>query len=293
MSLAEASPVFFSGICNGTLGELLQGPLIQAEQLQIAIISLPIQRYSWVHYLRGVQGDYDSELAARPKCRKAIEMFLRWHGVALPEGTWAFASELPWGRGMASSTADIVATLRCLDAIFGTRCPPAMIARILREIERSDSVFLECYALYLSGAQEIVRLLPGNPAFYVCYIDEGRPVDTEAVTNRLLSHYADRLPQYRRTLDDMLGAFDNSDLTGIARCATESAILGQDVVPKKSLPMMLANRERFGADGIVVAHTGSLAGYLFAKQPDAMRIGEISAFFLSLGYQCQCAQAQF
>ncbi len=67
-----ASLNFYSGICNGTLGELLQGPLLQDGKPQIAIISLPIRRYSWVHYLCGCSGDHNDELGKRPKCRKAI-----------------------------------------------------------------------------------------------------------------------------------------------------------------------------------------------------------------------------
>lgn len=284
---------FYSGICNGTLGELLQGPLVRDGELQIAIISLPIRRYSWAHYLCGAKADEESGLAVRPKCRKAIELYLSNAGAALPEGAWAFSSELPWGRGMASSTADIVAAVRCLDAIFERQSSPDVIKMVLREIERSDSVFLESYALYLSGLQEVVRVLPGNPTFHVCYIDEGGGVDTEAVTARLFAHYSHRLPEYQRNLDAMLAAFDRADLPGIADCATQSAILGQSAVPKQSLRAMLDNRDRFGADGIVVAHTGSLIGYLFADRPGSMRIGQLSAFFLSLGYQCQYAHAQF
>jgi len=56
---------------------------------------------------------------------------------------------------------------------------------------------------------------------------------------------------------------------------------------------MLAHQTEFGADGIVVAHTGSLIGYLFRGPPEVQRVGELSAFFLELGYQCQRAQSGF
>lgn len=36
---ADSTPTFYSGICNGTLGELLQGPIIHDDRLQIAIVS--------------------------------------------------------------------------------------------------------------------------------------------------------------------------------------------------------------------------------------------------------------
>ncbi|WP_162237225.1 GHMP family kinase ATP-binding protein [Sphingomonas sp. Leaf242] len=281
---------YFSGVCNGTLGELLQGPLVASGKVEIAIISLPVAQHSWAYYLKGQAGDSVSELDIRPKCRKAIDIYLAKYELTLPSGLWAFSSELPWGRGMASSTADIVATLRCLDAVFGRKSEPAAIAPILREIERSDSVFLDGYALYLSGCQEVIRQLPGNPAFHVCYIDEQRVVNTDAVTPALLSNYIENLDAYERNLSEMLSAFDRGDLHSIGRCSTVSAILGQKAVPKRTLQPMVDHQDIFGADGIVVAHTGSLIGYLFKDRPSASRLGALSAFFLSMGYQCQYSQ---
>jgi uncharacterized protein involved in propanediol utilization len=183
---------------------------------------------------------------------------------------------------MASSTADIVATIRCLDAVYKAQSPPELISAILREIERSDSVFLEDHALYLSAKQRVVQRFPVNPRFHVCYIDEGDPVNTEALAPRLLRHY-----------EQNLSAFTRGDLPGIGRCATESAILSQDVVPKRHLEAMLERLTRYGADGVVVAHTGSLAGYLFARRPSPARIGELSSFFRGLGHQCRFVETGF
>ncbi|MCA0977165.1 hypothetical protein LCM19_02170 [Qipengyuania flava] len=275
------------------MGELLQGPIIHAGKLEIAIISLPLRRYSWAHYVCGAPGNHDDQLSGRSKCRKAIELYLGRHALTLPTGSWDFFSELPCGRGMASSTADIVATIRCLDAVFEGQSDVVTISEILREIERSDSVFLDSPALYLSAHQEVARLLPANAGFHVYYIDEEVAVDTEAVTGRLMTHYAHHLEPYQRLLADMLEAFDQRNLGEIGRCATESAILAQEVLPKKNLAAMLEQRGQFGADGIAVAHTGSVIGFLFADRPCAMQIGEISAFFRRLGYQCQYGQAQF
>ena len=214
------------------------------------------------------------------------------HGVSLPPGQWRFATDLVRGRGMASSTADIVATIRCLDAIFGTQSADAIPA-ILREIERSDSVFLETHALYLSGAQKVAACLPFNPTFHICYIDEGDVIDTEAMGERLLSHYASKASAYAAVLEDITEAFARGEASAIARCATCSAMLGQDAVPKRTLEAMLAHQAEFGADGVTVAHTGSLIGYLFRDRPDVRQVGELSAFFLELGYQCQRVQSGF
>ncbi len=282
----------YSGVCHGTLGELFQGPYDHAGSTQIAIISLPIRRYSWAHFEAGPAGDLAAETGDRPRCRRAIDLFLEHYGRSMPSGRWSFASDLPRGKGMASSTADIVATIRCLDAIHGTDSRD-LVPVILRDIERSDSVFLEGHALYLSGAQQVVRALPDNDGFHVCYLDDGGTVDTEAVTPRLLDHYHAQHDAYARVLMAMLDGFDRHDLSAIAAAATHSAALAQQVTPKRAHAALAGERERFGADGIVVAHTGSLIGYLFACRPDPRRLGDLAAFYRSLGHQCACVRTGF
>ncbi|MBL8297844.1 MAG: hypothetical protein JNN30_05780 [Rhodanobacteraceae bacterium] len=283
----------FSGVCHGTLGELLQGPFVSNRQVCIGLISLPIKRYSWMHFTYGDDGDLLVDLAEKEKCRRVIELYLSRHRRALPRGRWSCESELLQGKGMASSTADMVATIRCLDALFGTSSPHALIADLLRQVERSDSVFLDTYALYLSARQKVIRYLGSELQFHACYIDEGHVVDTEQAGPALLTYYQQHLAAYQRNLDAALDAFRRQDSAAIAHCATISARLSQGVVPKQHLDTLLSQQRRFAADGIVVAHTGSLIGYLFVTRPDPVHMGELSAFFRSLGHQCRFAQTGF
>lgn len=284
---AEPSAAVHSGVCHGTLGELLQGPYERDGELHIGIISLPVRRYSWMHFAPGEDGDIDAELAGKDKCRQALGLYLAHHRKRLPPGRWSHDSELPTGKGMASSTADIVATIRCLDRVFGLRSSPALMAALLREIERSDSVFLDRHALYLSGRQEVVRTFPRALRLHACYIDEGGTVETERVAADLLGHYRDRLDDYRGNLQRMLQAFAAHDVRAICDCATRSAALAQGVIAKRAFDTLLERRRALGADGIVVAHTGSLIGYLYARRPSTARMGALSSFFRGLGHQCR------
>lgn len=283
----------YNGICHGTLGELIQGPFIHQGELRIGIVSLPIRKYSRVSYTMGAPGNSDVELQAKPRCRQAIALYLDHHGKTLPPGRWHFASELPQGKGMASSTADIVATLRCLDALFDVRSSPTLVASILRRIERSDSVFLSEYALYLSDRQEVIRQFPGDPKFHACYIDEGYAVDTEATTALLRQHYTRRLDAYLDNLEQTIDAFGRQDLTRIAACATRSAVLSQEVLPKRHLQVMLDNQSRFAAAGILVAHTGSIVGYIYLERPPPATVNELEKFFADLGHRAELLQTGF
>lgn len=286
-AVARTRPLVHSGVCHGTLGELLQGPYERDGELHIGIVSLPVRRYSWMHFVPGEDGDIGIELADKDKCRQAIALYLAHHGRCLPPGRWSHDSELPTGKGMASSTADIVATIRCLDRVFGLRSPPALLAALLRQIERSDSVFLDRHALYLSGRQEVVRTFPRALQLHACYIDEGGTVETERVAADLLAHYRDRLDDYRGNLERMLRAFASHDVRAICDCATRSAALAQGAIAKRRFDTLLEHRRELGADGIVVAHTGSLIGYLYARRPGIARMSELSSFFRGLGHQCR------
>lgn len=276
-----------SGVCHGTLGELWQGPCERNGELHIGLISLPVRRYSWMHFLPGEDGDRERELAGKDKCLRAIEAYLRLHGKTLPPGRFSHDSELPVGKGMASSTADVVATVRCLDRVFGLRTSLEQLTALLRPIERSDSVFLDRYALYLSGRQQVLREFAHAPRLHACYIDEGGTVETEKLAEPLLRHYRRHLPSYRQHLELALDAFARGDAAAICEVATRSAQLAQWVTPKTHLDIALRHRRELRADGLVVAHTGSLIGYLFAQRPDTAQLGEVSAFFAGLGRPCR------
>jgi uncharacterized protein involved in propanediol utilization len=281
------APPVHSGVCHGTLGELLQGPVQRDGRLEIGLISLPVQRYSCVHFVHGESHFSDAGFGSMDKCRRAIDFYLAHYGCDLPAGRWLYDSELSRGKGMSSSTADIVATVRCLDDLFGVRSPPTLIADLLRRIERSDSVYLDRYALYLSARQEVVRLFRVAPRFHTCYVEEDYTIDTESTADALLAHYARRWPDYEANLTAAVAAFERGDLPAIAVCATRSAELGQEVLPKQHHDALRAEQRRFGADGIFVAHTGSVLGYLFVEPLDWARMGELAAFFRGLGHQCR------
>lgn len=276
-----------SGVCHGTLGELWQGPCEHDGELHIGLISLPVRRYSWMHFLPGEDGEPERDLDGKDKCRRAIEAYLRLHGRRLPSGRFSHDSELPVGKGMASSTADVVATVRCLDRVFGLSTPLDALTALLRGIERSDSVFLDRYALYLSGRQQVLREFEHAPRLHACYIDEGGTVETEKLAEPLLRHYRRHLSSYRIHLDLAVDAFERGDAVAICEVATRSAQLAQWVTPKAHLEILLRHRRELGADGVAIAHTGSLLGYLFAQRPDSARLGEVSAFFAGLGRTCR------
>ena len=280
-----------SGVCHGTLGELYQGPLRAGADPDIAVVSFPVDRHSWVHFTPDASPT--NPLPLGRKSATAARLFLRRFGLTLPPGRWDAHFDLEVGVGMASSTADVVATLRCLFRLFALPYDTDVVLGVLAAIERADSVFLDEFALHLSGRHRVVRRLGTQIGFHTAYITEPGTVDTAAVTDLLLAHYRRHGEDYERCLTDLLKGFASGDPAAVARAATASATLSQRVLPKASFDSMLAERERFGADGVFVAHTGCLIGYLFPHRLGADLKSELSAYFHSLGHQCSFAQGGY
>ncbi|CAL9336729.1 hypothetical protein SUDANB176_00180 [Streptomyces sp. enrichment culture] len=283
--------VTVSGVCHGTLGELYQGPLRAGPRPDIAVVSFPVDRHSWVHFTPGT--DRPNPFPLGEKSATAARLFLEHFGLTLPPGRWSVHSDLRVGVGMASSTADIVATLRCLFRLFALPYDTDLVLGVLAAIERADSVFLDEFALHLSGRHRVIRRLGTDIGFHTAYVTEPGTVDTAAVTDLLLEHYRRHGEEYERCLTDLLKGFASGDPAAVARAATASAALSQEVLPKATFASVLAHRERFGADGVFVAHTGCLIGYLFPGRPDADLKSELSAFFRSLGHQCSFARGGY
>ncbi|MFF3488442.1 hypothetical protein ACFYXC_34990 [Streptomyces sp. NPDC002701] len=280
-----------SGVCHGTLRELYQGPLRADTEPDIAIVSFPVDRHSWTHFTQDTRPPGSPPVGA--KSANAARLFLEHFGLTLPPGRWSTHSDLRVGVGMASSTADIVATLRCLFRLFALPYDTEVVLGILAAVERADSVFLDEFALYLSGRHQVVRRLGTDIGFHTAYLTEPGTVDTSAVTGLLLAHYRRHGEEYERCLTDLLKGFASGDPAAVARAATASATLSQSVLPKATFDSMLAHRERFGADGIFVAHTGCLIGYLFPGRLHTDLKSDLSAFFHSLGHQCSFARGGY
>ena len=91
---------------------------------------------------------------------------------------------------MASSTADIVATIKALAFLHEIQLTTDHIQDILKGIERSDPVFHPNPGLYLSKHQRFVYSWDWHPKFTVVYTILPGATDTESVNEAdLLAFY--------------------------------------------------------------------------------------------------------
>lgn len=251
------------GEANGTFGELIQGPLGTPDNLNL--VTLPIDRHSWAMF---VPDPTSSEVRPNPphkqKARRLATALLRGFG-RLTGGTLYIESELPEGKGMASSSADMVATARAIERYLGQPLSQDMLEALLREIEPTDGVMHAGVVSYFH------RRLQKNADFgemfscRIAYLDEGGSIDTIAYNRSLRPYSAIEVDRYTRLHGALQDAFRHGNLAEIGRIATCSALMNQRRNPKRSLTQVRQICRLHGALGVAVTHSGPCLGILIAK----------------------------
>jgi uncharacterized protein involved in propanediol utilization len=74
---------------------------------------------------------------------------------------------------------------------------------------------------------------------------------------------------FRVILGLLRRAVERQDAALLGRVATASTVITQRHRPKRSMPQLLRLAQSVGALGVQVAHSGTVAGFLFAPGADA------------------------
>ncbi|BAU86894.1 hypothetical protein SLA_6025 [Streptomyces laurentii] len=258
-----------SGAASGTFGELLQGVLPDERHF---LVTLPITMGSTAKFrysadATGITPDAPGKSKSARVAALALEALGRPGG-----GELLLAGELPEGKGLASSSADLVASVRAVADAFGVSFPAATIESLLRQVEPTDGVMHDEIVAFLHREVRLHRRLGHLPRFVVVGYDEGGRIDTVSY-NRSPAPVDDRTrAEYAVLLDRLATAVARHDLRAVGAVATRSAELHARLRPRPALaPLRAACAETDGL-GVVVAHSGTVLGVLLAgDDPDLDR----------------------
>lgn len=254
------------GTAFGTFGELLQGVLPEADG--DFLVTLPVARWTMATFrqeLESGSGDVVVRPARKTKAlqlaRTISEMATRRTGMPTG-GTLHVNSVIPEGKGLASSSADLVATARAVGQALGVAMPPSRIERLLADIEPTDGVLYPAIVAFHHRTVRLRGVLGSLPVMAVVGIDEGGSVDTVDF-NRIPKPFtlADQY-EYARLLDRLACAVRRRDLAEVGRVATRSAQMNQLLRHKWTLEPMREICREVGGLGVAVAHSGTTLGIL-------------------------------
>lgn len=271
------------GCCPLVLGECVQGCLASGRHF---LITSPIGLFSWAEFLAAADGDPLSvDPPQRTKSLTAVRRYLAEE--RLPQaGRLRVVTPLDPGQGFGTSTADIAASLRAAAAAWGRALEPERIARLAIGIEPSDgSMYAGCVAFAHREGVLLERLgvLPRFEALVAC---TGGTVDTLDFDRRRKEfRYSARDEEALVAAWDMVRhANRHADAALMARAATTSAAINEQLLKKPRFGELLRFVELGGADGLMTAHSGTAVALILdpARPAHHVRLPRAAAFIESL-----------
>lgn len=258
------------GRCFGAFGELLQGVLPEGKRE--FLVTLPITRYSTVRF-RMLPETHDVQVfpSHKEKSRRLAEKLVQTLNLGTG-GVLHVQSEVSEGKGLASSSADAVATALAIQAASGFYLPPAVLARVMSSVEPSDGVMYRGIVSFYHREGVLRKFLGYLPPLAIVALDEGGQVDTIGLNKRPKPFGRSKRAKYESLLLEAERAIVRGDLRSLGEVSTRSAIMNQEMLPKIHLDLLLDMRERYDALGVVIAHSGTYLGLLLdPRSPDYLR----------------------
>ncbi|PEI92369.1 kinase [Bacillus pseudomycoides] len=250
------------GCSFGTFGELLQGAY--GEEGLDFLVTFPITKYSYATYVPNVNG---GEIKVVPHEKKKAQAFvvklLKYLGISTG-GFVNIYSEIPVGKGLASSTADLVSCARAVSDYYGIKLDIREIEEILRQIEPSDGVMYPGITSYFHKKVEKKEFLGCVPGITVVGIDEGGIVDTIKFNKREKHFNQAEKIEYGFLLDELSHAIKSLDYITIGKIATKSAEMNQRLQPKKTLDKLIYINKQIDGMGVIIAHSGTCLGIMLS-----------------------------
>lgn len=256
-------------------GEVVQGVFYSADGApEHGLVTLPCSLFRTRARFRPMRaGPLTVEPGDRTRAGTAARLTLDALGRTGWGGCIRIESNVPLQWGCGSSTTDVLTVIRAVADAFDVVLEPAWIARLAVASETaSDSLMYgpERAVLFaqrrgtmladLGGPLPQVRVLGFNT-------ENDRGVETLALPPIPYSSW--EVEAYRGILGLLRRAVEQQDPALLGRVATASTRINQRHRPKRFMPELLGMYRELGALGIQVAHSGTVAGLLFAPGADA------------------------
>ncbi|MHB1652033.1 MAG: GHMP family kinase ATP-binding protein [Desulfitobacteriaceae bacterium] len=249
--------------CPGTCGEWVQGAKFGVPFL----VDCPIDRYS--EAIVEITAPGWEIPSGKEKVGRALTLLCSENGIP-QEGKVSFVTELPIGKGMASSTADIVAAAAALWAAHGVSPESEALARLALRIEPSDSVMFPGITEISHVQGSYYKFLgPTVPAKFLA-LDWGGEVDTLHFNARqdLAGHYRRHEQEIRRALALVKKGIEEVDLERMVSGGMLSARCNLEINPKPFFAEFQSWVLRNSGFGVITAHSGTLLAGVFSPQTD-------------------------
>lgn len=240
----------------GSCGEIMQG-FWQGEPF---LVTCPIDRYSTVRVRSGT----GQLVGGGTKAKEAFSLAKAYCRTANLPYDFHLTSDLPMGKGMASSSADICAVLAAVGLVSGRPLTEQEIGRLAASIEPTDGIFCRGMAVINPDTGAIKSVLGPVPKLSIAVFDAGGTVDTVAFHEKGRRR---RHPDSKAISAGMELLQESLTPEGIGRAATYSALANQVLLEKPGFPAFVEEAlKKPGVVGVNTAHSGTVAGIFFREE---------------------------
>jgi uncharacterized protein involved in propanediol utilization len=264
------------GEVYGHHGEILQGVFYSSDgQVEHGLVTLPCPLFHTRARFRPMRGaPLRVEPGDRARARSAARLTIEALGYAGWGGSIEIESNVPLAWGCGSSTTDVLAVIRAVADAFDAPLEPQWLARLAVAAETaSDSLMYSPERCVLFAQRVGIRLLDlGGPLPHVKVLGFNTEPGMGGVQTLALSpcRYSWwEIEAYRPLLGLLRRAVEQDDPRLLGRVASASAEIMQRHRPKRRMPELLCIGKAVGALGLQVAHSGTVAGFLFDPGDDA------------------------
>ncbi len=245
----------------GSCGELVQGSINGNNFL----ITCPVDIYSKV-MLSTIKVDGENyQLGTKGK--KAIYETLKYLNISKFDYYVSIHSELPQGKGMASSSADISAICQAIAIANGKILTAEEIAIIATKIEPTDGVFFDGTVIFdhINGTN--LEALGVCPPINMLIFDLGGEIDTVDFNLRidLQKLNIEKEAQIKKALAFVKAGIKTGNPALIGQGATLSAKANQKILYKEYLDDLIRINNLYDGIGVNIAHSGTVLGMMFAQ----------------------------
>lgn len=245
--------------CYGSCGELFQG-IVDGQEL---LISYHIQQKNSVVWQE--HPTQDKSLAKMQAAKDLLNIN--------PSTPLTLMSQLPIGKGCASSTADIVATLQVLAHLKGERLSARQLTALCAKIEPSDSVAFDNWTAINPLTGKVQTQFAWQPHLYVYMLEPQAIIETLTLPRMSESSGFD-IKASGDLYDQLTQAIQLKDLDYLGHVTTQCALLNQTRLPKVYLAELIQFVQAEKLIGLNIAHSGTVIGLLL-KPNDLERLSEL------------------
>lgn len=257
------------GICPASCGEFVQGILDNEEYLS----SYAIDMFS----IASLEEKKEDINLGSKKSRKAIEKVFEKFNIPIEESkniSLDLKSNIPIGKGMASSTADIGATIKATLSILNKKLNDEEISLIASEIEPTDSIILYKNSIFNPVNGSVKKYLSSFDNGRVIILEPKEILETKIIRSNpnYLNIKLENKSIIKKSFNLLEKGLENNDLKLIGEACTLSSLANENIHKKPYLNEIIEISQSMNAYGVNIAHSGTVIGILIDKNMDYERI---------------------